>query len=389
MEQLNDDATALLKTLLERFNSLERDVTKLKEKQARRNPSAAGSSGTEAPMSTADDEKAGVAPEGRKARSQSSSMGKSRGVRQPGPRETSGKPRRSRSPRQSRRRRRETHSVEGVEPMSTPRRRKGKSPSRRHHRWWADPMSDSEEPEVMDYTTESESGEQTHTSVKEVSGRTEKFLQKKCTRRVPNSERRDIHEKYPLPKVPATRPAQLDPMLKSEISPTTKTADRQLTKVQAWLLDSLAPMTSLLEAHNKGDKLDQKDVIQAVKMGVTLIGNANAHLLHLRRERIVSDINTALLPIVGDDSNFREAAPLLFGTEFAKKGKEMVEQVKAMQSTLDKKPERKPPFFRGGPPSRGGFNIHYGRGGAQTFRFRERPYPVGRGQYQTQKRTQK
>ena len=189
--------------------------------------------------------------------------------------------------------------------------------------------------------------------------------------------------------MPATRPAQLDPMLKLEISPTTKTADRQLTKVQAWLLDSLAPMTSLLEAHNKGDKLDQKDVIQAVKMGVTLIGNANAHLLHLWRERIVSDINTALLPIVGDDSNFREAAPLLFGTEFAKKGKEMVEQVKAMQSTLDKKPERKPLFFRGGPPSRGGFNIHYGRGGAQTFRFRERPYPVGRGQYQTQKRTQK
>ena len=125
MEQSNDDATALLKTLLERFNSLERDVTKLKEKQARRNPSAAGSSGTEAPMSTADDEKAGVAPEGRKATSQSSSMGKSRGVRQPGPRETPEKPRRSRSPRQSRRRRRETHSVEGLEPMNTPRRRKG------------------------------------------------------------------------------------------------------------------------------------------------------------------------------------------------------------------------------------------------------------------------
>ena len=83
-------------------------------------------------------------------------------------------------------------------------------------------MSDSEEPEVMDYTTESESGEQTRTSVTEVSGRTENFRQKKCTRRVPIPERRDIHEKYPLPKVPATRPAQLDPMLKSEISPTLR-----------------------------------------------------------------------------------------------------------------------------------------------------------------------
>ena len=66
----------------------------------------------------------------------------------------------------------------------------------------------------MDYTTGSESEEKTHTSVTEVSGRPEIFLQKKCTRRVPNSEMRDIHKKYPLPKVPATRPAQLDPMLK-------------------------------------------------------------------------------------------------------------------------------------------------------------------------------
>ena len=57
-----------------------------------------------------------------------------------------------------------------------------------------------------------------------------------------------------------------------------------------------------------------------------------------------------MLPIVGDDSNFEKAAPLLFSTEFAKKGKEMVEQVRAMRSTISKKQERKPPFFRRGPP---------------------------------------
>ena len=126
-------------------------------------------------------------------------------------------------------------------------------------------------------------------------------------------------------------------------------------KIQALLLDSLAPLTSILEAHHKGDTLDQKEVIQAVRSGITLIGNANAHLLHLRRERVVGDINKALLPIVRDDSNFKEAAPLLFGTEFAKKSKEMVEQVKAMRSTITKKPERRPWFFRGGPPNnRGG-----------------------------------
>ena len=83
----------------------------------------------------------------------------------------------------------------------------------------------------------------------------------------------------------------------------------------------------------------------------TAIGNANVNMSHLRRERAVSDLNKALLPIVGDDSNFKEVVPLLFGTEFAKKGKELVDQVKAMRSTITKKLERKPPFFRGGPPT--------------------------------------
>ena len=78
------------------------------------------------------------------------------------------------------------------------------------------------------------------------------------------------------------------------------------------------------------------------------------HTYYLRRERIVGAMNKALLPIVGDNDNFKEAAPLLFGTEFAKKTKEMVEQVKAMRSAITKKPDRKPPFFRSGPPQQSG-----------------------------------
>ena len=77
------------------------------------------------------------------------------------------------------------------------------------------------------------------------------------------------------------------------------------------LLDSLAPLTSHLKAHHKGDKLDQKEVIQAVRSGIQLIGNANAHLSHLRRERVVSDFNKTLLPIVGDDSNLKDATVLV------------------------------------------------------------------------------
>lgn len=46
-----------------------------------------------------------------------------------------------------------------------------------------------------------------------------------------------------------------------------------------------------------------KEVVQAIKSGIQLI--AQAHLLHLERERIVSDMDKALLPIVGDDAKNR------------------------------------------------------------------------------------
>ena len=49
-----------------------------------------------------------------------------------------------------------------------------------------------------------------------------------------------------------------------------------------------------------------------------------------------------------------EVPPLLFGTEFAQKGKEMVDQVKAMRSTFINKLEQRPQFFRNGPWQQGG-----------------------------------
>ena len=144
------------------------------------------------------------------------------------------------------------------------------------------------------------------------------------------------------------------------------------------------PLTSLLEDHHRGVNTDHKVIDRSCED--CIIGNANAHMSYLRRERVVNDLNKSLLPIVGDDLNFKEAAPLLFGTEFAKKGKELVDQVRAMRSTITRKPERRPPFFRGGPPTNrgGGFNRKYRRGGAQTFRYgRERPYQMGKGPPQT------
>lgn len=99
----------------------------------------------------------------------------------------------------------------------------------------------------------------------------DKFLFKKCTWRVPNTERKQMWDNFPLPKVPPTIPAQLDPTLKSEV------ADKQCASVLMLLLDSLAPITSFLGTHYKGNTQDQKQVIMAVMLDVHFNDNANVH----------------------------------------------------------------------------------------------------------------
>ena len=103
----------------------------------------------------------------------------------------------------------------------------------------------------MDYSkavtfSDSETEDQSKTTVVEVSERTEKYLQEKCTQRVSNSDRKEVWDRYPLPKVSVTRTPQLDPIMKSEASTTTKAADKQLARVHTLLLDSLPPLTTSL-----------------------------------------------------------------------------------------------------------------------------------------------
>ena len=107
------------------------------------------------------------------------------------------------------------------------------------------------------------------------------------------------------------------------------------------MLDTLAPLTSILEADSE---VSYDEVIDTTKAAVALIGNANAKLSHLRRQKVISQVNKALMPIVEDDSNFQDSAPALFGTEFAKKSKDLVDQVKAMRVLLTFRREQKP-FF--------------------------------------------
>ena len=65
------------------------------------------------------------------------------------------------------------------------------------------------------------------------------------------------------------------------------------------------------------------------------------------------DVKKALIPLAKDDENFDDAPPALFGTEFAKKAKDYVDQVKALRSS--NKDRR--PFLQGGPQQQGGLQL--------------------------------
>ena len=81
-------------------------------------------------------------------------------------------------------------------------------------------------------------------------------------------------------------------------------------RIQTFVFDSLAPPISILECDNQGGSLSHEEVIIAVKTAVQLVGNTNAQISRLRKEKVTCNINKG---------NFKEAAPLLFGPDFAKK----------------------------------------------------------------------
>ena len=183
----------------------------------------------------------------------------------------------------------------------------------------------------------------------EVSEETSKILTASCTRSVPNEARKRARKRHPLPKVTATKTPRLDPYLKSEISAGARAADNELARTQTFVLDAIAPLTTVLE---KGHSLSREQVREATLTAVDLLGNANTRISRLRREKVINDLNKSLTPLVKEDDQFREAPPNLFGPDFAKRSKEFMDQLQAMRP--QKKPNKQP-FFRKGPPSsRGG-----------------------------------
>ena len=189
MESSNSEMLVLLKNLSDRFDSLQRDVDSVKEKETCR---SAGE--LEAEPSQSPGPRRVAAP----------------GTQQDRTRE------KERRPKSSTRRQRHSSASDNSRSRSRSlkeksSRRKGKFPalrtskqrSSRPFRSWADRMSDSED-ERMDYTrpiwfSDSEAEDRPPSKLIEVSEKTEKLLLEKCTWRVTNTVRKELRDPYSIP----------------------------------------------------------------------------------------------------------------------------------------------------------------------------------------------
>ena len=131
----------------------------------------------------------------------------------------------------------------------------------------------------------------------EVSEGTYRLLKTSCTRSMSNDLRRRTRSVYKFPRVEATRTPKVDQVIKSLASQSAKLADRELARIQTFVLDSVAPVSSLLEQiSHDSDRVSIEDVKLAASTAAELIWNVSAQITRLRREKIVASINKIYCP---------------------------------------------------------------------------------------------
>ena len=156
------------------------------------------------------------------------------------------------------------------------------------HRNWEDIPEYPDYSEIVQFADDSDAEERPTGKVAEVSKTTEALLRESCSRRLANNVRLKIRDNYSLPQVAATRTPQLDNYLKPEISQQAKTTDKDLAKIQTFVLDSLAPLSHLMELDAQGHEITHAKAIDTVKAAIELIDNANAKISHLRRSKVIN-----------------------------------------------------------------------------------------------------
>lgn len=70
----------------------------------------------------------------------------------------------------------------------------------------------------------------------------------------------------------------------------SKALDNQLQMLQSFVLDAVAPLTSIVEASARGQRVDHRQVVNAATTAIKLVGYASVQISHYRRTRLVASI---------------------------------------------------------------------------------------------------
>ena len=105
----------------------------------------------------------------------------------------------------------------------------------------------------------------------------------------------------------------LDPVFKSSVKAEVKTADSELARIEAFMLDSVGPLASVLNAMEKcGDDFTLEDAQSALRNAIKLLGNTSSQICRLRRQKILKAVNPDIQDLA-DEEIYSDAAPNLFG----------------------------------------------------------------------------
>ena len=251
--------------------------------------------------------------------------------------------------------------VRHLESIAPPASKRRATESRRSVEDWADREDD----DPGDRDDPQWSGEDASFTLSESN---RKLLSSSFTTVLSNSERRKIRSAFPVPDVKETRCPRLDPIFKSAtVKCEVKTADAELARLQAFVLDPVGPLTRVLHAMEEGgEALSFGEAQESIADAMRLLGNASSQIARLRRKKILKAVNPEIQDLADEDL-FSTAAPDLFGQGFEQKMKERAESMKLLSSAT-KPPIAPKKFFRGSRPSapqRGGGQAS--RGGRQWW----------------------
>ena len=197
------------------------------------------------------------------------------------------------------------------------------------------------------------------------------YLESAFKTKLDNSSRKSKATKFGTPDSRWIRCPKIDAVVIANVAKEAERNDRAASRLQQFWLDAVAPLVMLLE---RDEELQLPvEAIQMVQTSILLMGNASFHHSTERRRALLQHLNPQLKQLV-EESDFKNAAPMLFGDDFGAIAKQRLEAAAALKKTLA--PSKWKQGFRQSHPHQ-----NWGRGGG-------RPLTSGQGrgwQYKSNK----